>query len=57
MIDFFRYRFATLFFSVLVFAGAIGAYIHKRQTRGQAFKYSIDFTGGTQVLLGFQNEV
>lgn len=36
---------------------SLGVYIYKWQTRGYTFVYSVDFTGGTQVLLKFQKPV
>ena len=35
----------------------LGFYFYKQQTTGQAFHYSIDFTGGTQLLLRFEKPV
>jgi preprotein translocase subunit SecF len=57
MIDFLKYRVVYAVFSLAIFATFIGAYVYKRQTRGEAFVYSVDFTGGTQVLLGFSEPV
>lgn len=57
MIDFLRYRYACLAFSVIMIATFFGVFFYKRATTGQAFKYSVEFTGGTQVLFGFDNPV
>ena len=57
MIDFVRYRFVAILFSAVLVFGTIGLYFYKTSTRGYAFTYSIDFTGGTQVLLGFSQDV
>lgn len=57
MIDFLKYRWLCAAFSVAIFVGFIGTYIYKLQTRGEAFIYSVDFTGGTQVLLRFSKPV
>lgn len=57
MIDFLKYRLLYAFFSFLIFASFIGVYIYKTKTRGEAFVYSVDFTGGTQVLLAFSQPV
>lgn len=57
MIDFLRYRWAVLLYTVLVFAGAAGLAVYRWQTQGSAFVYSIDFTGGTQVLFKFDKPV
>lgn len=37
--------------------GVLGVYLYKWHTRGYTFVYSVDFTGGTQVLLKFQKPV
>ena len=48
-------KYSPLFYTLsgilftLFFAGAV----YKYQTRGEVFEYSVDFTGGTQTLLGF----
>lgn len=57
MINFLRYQRLGLFFFVFTIAAFVGAYVYKQQTRGYAFVYSIDFTGGTQVQLGFSKPV
>jgi len=51
MIDFLKFRTMCALFSLVIFGTFIGAFIYKQQTRGYAFTYSVDFTGGTQVLL------
>ena len=53
MIDFLKYRGVCAVFSLLIFAGFIGLYSYRMATRGYAFSYSVDFTGGTEVLLRF----
>lgn len=53
MIDFLKYRYWGFAFFALTFAAFIGGYLYKYQTRGYTFVYSVDFTGGTQVLLEF----
>lgn len=57
MIDFLKYRVACAIYSVCLVAAFVGAYIYKTNTRGEAFTYSIDFTGGTQVLLKFDKPI
>lgn len=57
MIDFLKYRYICAAFSILFFAVSFGVYIYKWQTRGETFIYSVDFTGGTQVLLKFEKPV
>ena len=55
--DFLKYRYFAVFFSVAMLAVFVGAYFYKTHTRGQAFTYSIDFEGGTQVLFKFSRPV
>jgi len=57
MIDFLKYRPQALVFSFLIIASFIGGAFYKRAVNGQVFQYSVDFTGGTQVLLGFSQRV
>lgn len=57
MIDFLKYRLVCLVASVLFITALIGTYIYKNQKYGHAFSYSIDFTGGTQVLFRFSQPV
>ncbi len=52
MIDFLKYRYIWASISILMLVGTIGTYFY----RG-GFNYSVDFTGGTQVLLKFSNKV
>ncbi len=56
-IDFIRYRFVTAFVSLLLIGSFIGYAIYKKRTTGEIFKYSVDFTGGAQVLLKFSKPV
>lgn len=53
MIDFLKYRLVCAIFSLVIFAGFIGLYSYRVATRGYAFSYSVDFTGGTQIRLRF----
>lgn len=57
MIDFLKYRIVTALVSVFIIAGSVGLYFYKMHTRGYAFAYSIDFTGGTQVHMRFEKPV
>jgi preprotein translocase subunit SecF len=57
MINFLRYRLVCGIFSILFLAASLGVYIYKWQTRGYTFVYSVDFTGGTQILLKFDKAV
>jgi preprotein translocase subunit SecF len=57
MINFLKYRSITALSScglILIFA-AVATY--RYQTRGSVYTYSVDFTGGTQVLFEFDNQV
>lgn len=57
MINFLKYRTATALSSLgLIIAFGLVA-IHKYQTRGSVYTYSVDFTGGTQVLFEFDSAV
>jgi preprotein translocase subunit SecF len=53
MINFLKYRFVCGILSSLFLVASLGVYIYKWKTHGETFKYSIDFTGGTQVMLKF----
>lgn len=52
MIDFLRYRLVCGIFSILIFVVTIGTYFYR-----DGFNYSVDFTGGTQILLKFSQNV
>ncbi len=57
MINFLKYRLVYGLLSVSFLVACLGVYIYKWQTRGYTFVYSVDFTGGTQVLLKFDKPV
>lgn len=57
MIDFLKYRPLYAALSVAIFALFIGGAIYKIKTRGEAFVYSVEFTGGTQALFKFSKPV
>ncbi|MEX0939780.1 MAG: protein translocase subunit SecF [Candidatus Babeliales bacterium] len=57
MIDFLKYRYICASFSLLMILTFAGVFTYKRSTTGQAFTYSVDFTGGTQVLFKFDKPV
>ncbi|GMU19188.1 MAG: protein-export membrane protein SecF [Candidatus Babeliales bacterium] len=57
MINFLKYRYICGAFSLLFLLASLGLYLYKWQTRGYTFVYSVDFTGGTQVLLKFDKPV
>jgi preprotein translocase subunit SecF len=53
MIDFVKYRLVSAGVSLLLIFTFLGYAIYKRQTTGEVFRYSVDFTGGAQILLKF----
>jgi len=57
MINFLKYRYFFLSVSVSIIIAIFGLFIYKIKTQGQAFNYSVDFQGGTQVLLKFEKPV
>ncbi len=57
MINFVKYRTVTAFISLFLIGSFIGFAIYKRRTTGEVFRYSVDFTGGAQVLLRFDKPV
>lgn len=57
MIDFLKYRPWSILFSVLLLSTFVGTYIYNTVQYGSAFNYSVDFTGGTQVLAEFKKPV
>ncbi len=57
MINFLKYKTICGVFSLLFLLGSLGLYFYKWHTQGRTFVYSVDFTGGTQVLLKFDKPV
>lgn len=57
MINFMRYQTFALVWGILLTALFIGGFAYKRLTRGEAFVYSVEFTGGTQVLYKFSQPI
>lgn len=57
MIDFLKYRYICFGFFLLVLGAAVGGYWYNYQKSGSGFNYSVDFTGGTQVLVKFTKPV
>ncbi len=57
MIDFLKYRPWSILFSVLLLSTFVGTYIYNTVQYESAFNYSVDFTGGTQVLAEFKKPV
>lgn len=57
MINFLKYRTMTAVSSLclIIVFGIVAVYKH--QTRGSVYTYSVDFTGGTQVLFEFDNPI
>ncbi len=56
-IDFLKYRYIAAAASFLVLGGAIVGYFYKERVYGQAFKYSLEFSSGTQTLFKFSKPV
>lgn len=57
MINFLRFRKLTAAISLSIMLGFVGMAAYKYRTRGHVFAYSIDFVGGTQILLKFDKPV
>lgn len=57
MINFLRYRLLTAISSALIIGGFVVFALYKNQTTGHVFEYSIDFTGGFQILFKFPQKV
>lgn len=57
MIGFVKYRVITALFSLGIMIAFVGMCIYNIHTRGEAFTYSVDFTGGVQVLFKFSEQV
>lgn len=55
--DFLKYRPYVLLFTLGLIGAFIGTYIYRNNQRGEAFSYSVDFTGGTQALFKFNKPV
>lgn len=57
MINFLKYRTATALTSLALMVAFAGVAIYRYNTRGAVYSYSVDFTGGTQVLFAFDEAV
>jgi preprotein translocase subunit SecF len=57
MINFLRWQNYGLCFFIALFVVFAGVFTYKRITTGSAFLYSVDFTGGTQVIVKFSQPV
>jgi preprotein translocase subunit SecF len=53
MVNVMKYRAITASFSVLLICAFIGYGLYRWSTTGEVFTYSVEFTGGTQVLFKF----
>lgn len=57
MVNILRYRWMSFAVSGAIFLSAGALFLYRLNTRGYAFTYSVDFTGGTQVLLKFNKPI
>lgn len=57
MVNFLKYRTATALSSLCLIIAFGAMAVYRYQTRGSVYTYSVDFTGGTQVLFEFDNPV
>jgi|SRR4030095_4527490 preprotein translocase subunit SecF len=57
MVNFLKYRKLTALSSLSLIIAFGGVAIYRQQTRGSVYQYSVDFTGGTQVLFAFDKPV
>lgn len=57
MINFLKYRTITALSSLSLIIAFGGFALYRYQTRGSVYTYSVDFTGGTQILLGFDKPI
>lgn len=57
MINFLKYRTLTALSSLGLIVAFGGVAIYRQQTRGAVYTYSVDFTGGTQVLFAFESSI
>ncbi|MEX0848723.1 MAG: protein translocase subunit SecF [Candidatus Dependentiae bacterium] len=56
MINILQYRKLSAIVSLTILLAAGVLFVYRMQTRGYAFTYSVDFTGGTQILLKFNKD-
>ena len=57
MINFLKYRTITALLSSGLMIAFVGVALYQYKARGSVYSYSVDFTGGTQVLFGFDQAV
>ncbi len=55
--DFLKYRPFVVLFTLALIGAFIGTYVYRVNQRGEAFNYSVDFTGGTQARFKFSKPV
>ncbi|MBD9367910.1 protein translocase subunit SecF [Xanthomonas sp. XNM01] len=56
-IDFMRIRWPAIIVAALLFLASIGGMVFNSMTKGSAFNYALDFTGGTVVEVRFDRNV
>lgn len=56
MVNVMKYRAITAFFSLSLIVAFIGYSAYRWSTTGEVFTYSVEFTGGTQVLFKFNTQ-
>jgi preprotein translocase subunit SecF len=57
MINFLKYKNVGFVWFIFVVTALVGGFIYNKQTKGSGFNYSVDFTGGTQVLFRFSKGI
>lgn len=57
MIDFLRYRWLAYMVSFFIIGSFVVGALYRKVTYGYVFTYSVDFTGGTEVTLRFEQAV
>jgi len=57
MFDFLKYRYFFLTISLVLILSIVGLFVYKVKTTGQAFNYSVDFQGGTQIHFKFEKPI
>ena len=57
MVNYLKYRYYCAAFFVFLIVAGVGGYFYNVNKYGSAFNFSVDFTGGTQVLLKFAQPV
>lgn len=57
MINFVKYRAIYAGISLFLIGSSVGYAIYKKRTTNQVFRYGVDFTGGAQILLRFDQPV